>query len=858
MQASKRLLRAHWAAVTLPLVALCLAVAYIVWLAGHWLAGRLGPTAQLVVGVVLGLCALLLVVLAFIFRRLLLFFASFPFKLRASRPRSEGRATIEGLSEEVTVTFDQFGTPTVRATSRLDAARALGYVSARDRLFQMDTMRRAGAGRLSEVVGRGMLERDTEQRVIGLGRAAERILSRLPEDQRALLQAYSEGVNAYISQMKSSPFEFQLLNYKPETWAAGDCVLVLLQMFQNLCGEEEPKRRTLAVMERTLPAELTAFLTPDTDPYTSLLGWAGADEDGKRPLPRAELAALLGRRDAAPLTKKIVKTEWLTAGSNCWVLDKSKTAAGASILCNDMHTELGVPNLWYRARLCYDGSDLSGITLPGIPLVLAGSNTHVAWGLTNMLGACLDLVTLEIDPERPDHYMTPEGWRPFELLNEAIRLKRGDIINVEVRTTVWGPVLEKKLMGEPVALRWTALDPEAVDFGLMHMEKARTVEDALPVINRFGGPPLNVLVADEEGQIAYTLCGRLPVREGNGANGAAGGAGWAGYIHPDELPRVVGSAEGFLVNANNRSVGAGYPHVLGHGYVNSYRAYRIAERLREVSGVGEADMFALQFDTACHVYEFYRQLALGVLTDEVVAASHELSVVRREILAWDGRAELDSRGLAFLIYFRESLAQSVLTPILRSCAEADEQFVYAWPNLDTPLRRLLTERPPELLAGPEAHASWDSFLMENMQSGVASLREKLKVKSLENLNWGRFNKAEVFHPLTRGDRSPLGSILNMPADSLPGCNFSVCASEPSYGASVRMVVSPGREGDGVLHMPCGQSGHPLSESYDDQHPYWVGQAPLPFLPGTEGHTLTLTPRAAAGESNVAPSGDTGA
>lgn len=833
----------------LPLLALCLAVAYVVWLAGQWLFGQLGPTARWVVLVVFGLCALLLAALAFVFRRVLLFFLSVPFKLRASAPRAEGRATVEGLGAEVTVSFDSFGTPTVRAESRADAARALGYVSARDRLFQMDTMRRAAAGRLSEVVGRAMLERDTEQRVVGLGRAAEQILSRLPDDQQELLQAYSEGVNAYISQMRSSPFEFLLLNYRPEPWAASDSVLVLLQMFQNLCGEEEQKRRTVAVMERTLPASVAAFLTPDTDAYTTLLGWADAD-DAPAPLPRAELASLLGRRDAAPPTKKIVKTEWLTRGSNCWAVDKSKTASGGAVICNDMHTELGVPNLWYRARLCYEGGDLSGVTLPGIPLVLAGSNTHVAWGLTNMLGACLDLVTLEMDPERPDHYMTPEGWRQFGLRNEPVRLKRGDIIDVEVKTTIWGPVLEKKLMGEPVALRWTALDPDAVDFNLMHMEKSRTVEDALAVVNRFGGPPLNVLVADAEGRIGYTLCGRLPVRED--------GAGWAGYIHPDELPRVVGSAEGFLVNANNRSVGGGYPHFLGHGYVNSYRAHRVAERLRGMSGVSEAEMFSLQFDTACHVYEFYRRLALEVLTDAAVAASADLDVARREILAWDGRAELDSRGLAFLVYFRESLAQSVLTPILSACAAADEHFVYAWPNLDTPLRAILTERPPELLAGLEPHASWEAFLLESMRSGVGLLRERLKVKSLENLNWGRVNKAEVFHPLTRGDRSPLGGLLNMPDDSLAGCNFSVCSSEPSYGASVRMVVSPGREGAGVMHMPCGQSGHPLSESYDDQHPYWVRREPLPFLPGPASHTLTLSPAAAAGGLNAGSPRDNGA
>lgn len=850
MQPFKRLLRAHWATITLPVLSFGLLAVYGIWLLANLVVVHLKPTTRLWVEIGLGLFVLILVALAFKLRLLLFFLVSLPIKLRASMPHLEHEATLSGLDEPVTVSFDQFGVPTINALSRLDAMRALGYVSARDRLFQMDMLKRAAAGRMSEVVGRALLEKDTKQRVIGFNRVAEEIVSRLPEEQKEILQAYCEGVNAYISQMKSRPFEFLLLNYQPETWTSKDSVLVLLQMFQGLCGEEEAKSRMLAIMERTLPEEVLAFLTPDSDPYTTMLGWGRESHRPIRPLPRVELASLLHKQeqqDAPVLTKKIVQTEWVSAGSNCWAVDKQKTATGRAILCNDMHTELAVPNLWYRARLCYDSVDLNGVIIAGIPLILAGSNTHVAWGLTNMLGACLDLVALEIDPERPDHYMTPEGWRPFELLGEPIRLKRGDIINVEVKKTIWGPVLEKTLMGRQVALRWTALDPDSVDFGLMHMEKASTVEEAMKTINRFNGPPLNVIVADKEGRIAYTLCGRLPARKRSDSaannSSANGSTGWTDYIHPDELPKISESSKGFLVSANNMSVGSDYPYILGHGYVHSYRAYRIAERLREMSRVSEADMFELQFDTACHVYEFYRQLALEVLTDEVVSTAPELMIVRRAILAWDGRASLDSYGLIFLIHFKESLAQSIFTPLLRVCVEADDEFIYSWPNLDTPLRIILTEKPPELLIEQERHANWDSFVLENLKSGIERLKETCKVKSLENLNWGKLNKAEIFHPFAQKDRSPLGGVLNMPEDSLAGCNFSVCASEPGFGASVRMVVSPGQEGEGVLHIACGQSGHPLSDSYDDQHKYWVGQEPLPFLPGRAVHTLNLTPQA---------------
>jgi penicillin G amidase len=840
MRPFKRLLRSHWSATALVVCSIILLVAGAAWLLSNLSSKPLRWTA-------LGLLVLLVAGLVLKNRvTLLMLFIVVP-KLRASMPRPERDAKLKGLDGPVVVTLDEFGIPTIDAQSKLDAMRALGYVSARDRLFQMDLLRRGAAGRLTEVFGKGLLETDTAQRVVGCNRVAADIFSRLPEEQKESLLAYGEGVNAYLSQMGARPFEFLLLKYQPEAWRGEDCVLALLQMFQSLCAEEEGKRRTLAVMESTLPPEVVAFLTPDESPYTTLLGWGDEPRRPVPPLPRAGLASLLGRRarpgGIAP-GKKIVRTEGAAAGSNCWAVDKSKTAGGRAILANDMHTGLNTPNLWYRARLRYDGVDISGVIIPGIPMILAGSNTHVVWGLTNMLGASLELVQLEVDPERPGHYLTPDGWRPFEVIKESIKRKRGDFVEVEVRQTVWGPVLEKRLMGRQVALRWAALDA-GVDFGLMRMEQARTVEEAVCAANSFAGPPLNVLAADERGRIAYTVCGRLPVRKASGAATTAGwadgSAGWTGYVEPDELPRIVESDEGFLASANNVSVGRDYPHLLGEGFPHSYRAYRIAERLREMSDVSEAEMFRLQFDTACHVYEFYARLALEVLTDGAVAADPELAIVRRAVIAWDKRAELESEGLVFITYFRESLAQSVFTPMLRACAEADEEFVYAWPNLDTPLRIILTERPRELLAGRDRCENWEQFILDNLKGGVGQLKERLKGRSLEGLRWGEVNRAEVFNVLTPKDRSFFGNLFNMPADPLPGCAFSVCASEPSFGASVRMVVSPGREDAGVMHIACGQSGHALSDNYDDQQRYWVRQEPLPFLPGRAARKFTLTP-----------------
>jgi penicillin G amidase len=832
MQRAKRFIQAPSLVILLLVLALGVVAAGIVWLAYTFLNTAL-------FWIVIGLVALLLILFVIKNRMTILLLGIAAPKLRASAPKLEQNVTLKGLDAPVTIDFDQFGVPTIKAKSRLDAMRGLGYVSARDRLFQMDLLRRAAGGRLTEIFGKAVLKMDTNQRIIGCNRVAPKVVSKLPADQREVLEAYSEGVNAFISQPQSRPFECRLLKYQPEQWNSESSVLTLLQMFQNLTAEEEPKRRTLAIIEKTLPKEVMEFLTPEDGPYLTLLGWGSHSHQPVTPLPVAELAKLMREEKAEP-EKKIVKTEGMTtSASNCWAVDKSKTANGRAILSNDMHTGLSVPNLWYRVRLCYDDVDLCGVIIPGIPMVLAGSNKRIAWGLTNMLGGCLDLAPIEIDPEQPDHYLTPEGPRPFELIKEPIKRKIGDFVDTAVKTTIWGPVLEKPLMGQPVAMRWTAHDPESVDFGLMHMEKARTVEEAVPVINRFYGPPLNVLVADERGRIAYTMCGKFPARSNGAMNFATAGKAWSEYIPADELPRLVESQNGFLVNANNLSVGSEYPYLLGNGFPQSYRAYRIAERLRDMSNVTEAEMFDLQADTVCEIYEFYKHLALDALTEQDVAGDPELKIVLHAIQTWDGKAEVDSLGLVFLTYFRESLAQSVFTPILRRCAEADENFVYAWPNLDTPLRMILKEQPVDLLPG--RYATWEQFIAGMLKDGIRQLKEERKLRSLENLNWGKLNKAEIFHPLAQQDRSFAGRLFNMPEDPLPGCVFSVCSSEPGYGASIRLVVTPGQESAGVLHITCGQSGHPLSPHYDDQNEYWVRHERLPFLPGPSTHTLTLSP-----------------
>jgi penicillin amidase len=796
-------------------------------------------------------------------------------KLQASLPVLEGTQHLPGLLLPVQVTSDRYGIPTIAAQSRLDAIRALGYVTARDRLFQMDLLRRHSAGRLAEIFGNAALQTDIRQRSIGFNRVAPAILANLPPAQREVLQAYTEGVNAFIAHMHTPPFECLLLGYRPDRWTMTDSILVALNLFQTLSGDEDDERM-LTIMETVLPPQVVAFLTPDTDSYTTVLFGGGASHRPIRPIPVKAMSALRhfgkipppppfikggnggisgGPQQNLPLSPfpkggraalQAVSEESLTGtlGSNSWVVDQSKTADGRAILANDMHMQLSVPNVWYRAMLRYADVKIAGVIVPGIPAVVAGSNTHVAWGVTNSKSDVLDLVRLEINPANPEEYRVPSGWKRFDRVAEMIRVKGGKQVVAEVKLTIWGPVSPQPLLGHPVAIHWTALDPQAVDMGLLSMDAVATLTEALDVINRFRGPPLNVLIADKHGHIAWTYGGRIPVRQGfDGASSkswADGRTGWEGYIPPEALPRVIDPPAGFLVTANNRTLGKDYPYVIGHNFAHSYRAYQISKQLREMDNLSEQDMFQLQLDTTSRFYDFYQQLALRVLSEAAIAGKPLLAAARQHIRAWNGRADIESVGFALLVQFRETLLVDVFAPFLRRCQKADPAFFYAWRNQETPLRMLLSARIPELLPEPTHYATWDVFIRDTLEKSLQQLRRDYQATSLEQLTWGRVNTASIAHPLALA-LPLLGQVLNMPREALPGCTYCVRTTGPDWGAAERLVVSPGRHDDGILHMPGGQSGHPLSPNYRDQHRFWVQGEPLPFLPGPTVHTLILEP-----------------
>jgi penicillin amidase len=762
-------------------------------------------------------------------------------RLAQSLPVMNGEIKLAGLSAPASVDADAYAIPTVEARTREDAYRVLGWLHARDRLFQLDLIRRKSAGRLAELFGGEAVPLDIEQRLYGLSGVAEKIVAGLPADQKAVLAAYAEGINAWLAQAPEFPLEFRVLRYRPEPWRPADSLLVALGMFQTLGGNER-EERAVTVMHRLLPPEVVAFLTPDSDEYAAPLLGGPDSRRPPRPVPVEAIAALLRESRGRPTRLSAVEPEPRSLGSNNWVVGGTRTADGRAIVADDMHLPLGVPNVWYRARLRYAGADLAGVTLPGVPLLIVGSNGRIAWGYTNVEADLSDLVKLEINPDNPDEYRTPEGWRRFETRTETVQVKDGPPRSVTVRDTVWGPVSPDPVLGEPVALRWTALDPQAVNLEALHMDRAETLEQAMAVMNRFGGPPQNVVLADARGHIAWTYLGFFPKRFGFDGSVAAswadGRAGWDGYIPPEELPRLVDPPEGFIATANNRTLGKDYPYVIGHGFGHSYRAHRIGQQLRAKPTLNEADLFALQLDSVSEFYGFYRDLALSVLDENATRTDPDLAEIKRAVAAWNGRLDGDSRGIALLVRWRQDLLKAALAPLLARCAAAEPGFTYFWGEQDTPLRALLREQRPETLPG---QADWPAFLRDSLRRSGAALKSERAAARLDQLTWAEANPVRVSHPFSRAF-APAARFLDMPMDGQAGCNsFCLRVLNDRHGASERMVVSPNHPEDGILHMPGGQSGHPLSPHYRDQQRAWAEGRPLPFLPGQAEHRLKLAP-----------------
>jgi penicillin G amidase len=759
-------------------------------------------------------------------------------QMRRSLPQLEGAATLPALTGSVTIQRDALGVPTISGANRLDVARALGWLHAQERYFQMDLLRRRASGELAAMFGPKALAADKAARIHDFRRIARENINRLNPDERALIEAYATGVNAGLTALAQVPPEYVFLRTPPEPWRPEDTGLVAFAMAMELSDE--------GAYERSLTALRNTYGTGAADFFAPLLTPADAALDGSLPLTLAPLpsARLINLRTVESQTASSLDAndELPHGGSNSFALGGAHTANGGALLASDMHLHLRVPNIWYRATLAWPDHKITGVTLPGIPLVIAGSNGRVAWGMTNAYADTSDIVVVEPSVIARTLYKKGDQLVPFETRHEIIEVKGGDPVDLAVDWTEWGPVIGAGDKTRPLVLHWTAHQPGAINLALVGMEDAHTTDEAIAVAHRAGMPAQNILIVDQKGHIAWTIAGGLPKRAGyDGRYPVAwtyGDRYWDGMVPDNEVPVLKDPESGRLWTANNRILGEPALSILGDGgYDRPQRAARIRDRLAGLENATPADLLAIQLDDRAPMLDQWRQLLLDTLTPEAVAANKSRAELRRQLADWDARARIDSVSYRLVRLFRQQTASLVFSPIFAPCVAEYADFTWHRFHYEQPLWTILHERPLHLLSA--RFQNWNELLLAAADDVSTQLRAK--DLAVDEATWGQRNRAQIKHPLARVLPAWLSGWLNMPADPLPGDSITPRVQRPDFGASERFVVSPGREAEGIFHMPGGQSGHPLSPFYRAGHDAWVAGQPTPFLPGAPVHTLILEP-----------------
>lgn len=773
--------------------------------------------------------------------------------LGGSRPLLDGELQLAGLQQPVSVTRDAQGLIRMQAGNRLDLARATGFIHAQERFFQMDLQRRMAAGELAALFGPAALELDENHRRHRFRARGLAHLAALTTEEQALLEAYAQGVNAGLEALAVRPWEYLLLRQQPEPWQPVDSLLTLDAIFLDLADGNNQRELEHARLYASLPEALVDFLlAPDGRHEAPLHG-----EPASRPiLPGPEQMDLRQRtaepetdpdRDLATSLPPLRHAGLQQPGSNSFAVAGTLTG-GPALIANDMHLGLGLPNIWLRMQLVHDHANgqaiqLDGLTLPGLPALVAGSNGHIAWGFTNSYGDWMDWVRLELDEDRADdqpaRYRTAQGWKTLQQHEERIRVAGQADTILLVEESQWGPVLTQDMDGTPLALAWTAHHARAHNLNFLRMEEATTTADGLGIAATLGMPPLDILIADAQGQIGWTMTGNAIPKRGNHnprqpADWSQPGSGWLGWLDASEFPRLEKPPTGRLWTANNRIVSDDWLTLVGDGgYAHGARAQQIRDGLFARRHFSPAGLLAIQLDDRALFMSYWQKLLSTTLTG---TEDPELIELAQLIANWSGRAAIDSVDYRLVRIFWLKTKELIAQPFVDRLREDDPNFQLS--ELSEAAVALLVEEQPAWLLDP-TWEDWPALLTEAAHRTARELADR--PGRLADRRWGERNRARIAHPMARILPWPLNRRLQMPPDELPGDTYMPRIQAPSFGASERFVIAPGQEERSFLHVPGGNGSHPRSPWFGTGHQDWVHGRPSPLLPGPALHELHLLP-----------------
>ncbi len=792
--------------------------------------------------------------------------AALYFTIRASVADLDGERILAGLSSAVKVNRDANGTAVIQAQSMNDAMRALGFVHAQERFFEMDLTRRSAAGELSALLGAITLDTDKKKRVYHFRHRLEDQWRRTPPEQQAMFTAYANGVNAGLNALPVRPWQYLALRTEPQPWREVDSLLIIAEMFYMLQESSIDDGLVESQMRTLVRDEVYQWLKPLGGSWDAPLdGSAVASVPMPTPeqlntrvkqerrefdvMPDLDSAAdddddsdsIKGNTKSS--AKDSVKNKADVKGSNNWAVGGALTKTGSGIFVNDMHLGLGVPCIWFRAQIEIATPEkirIVGVTLPGLPAMVAGSNGHVAWGYTNSYGQWHDWA--RVPPETPT---TPVAHR--------IEIKGGDAVTLMVEETAIGPIAPvipakarmKNAKNETVDMRyaftWVALWPDGINADVAHVMTARSVDEAVAAAHRAGMPHQNFVVVDKNGNMGWTLAGKMPTRQwkklerGGFASYAAIAERYGKWLPDAQYPKIINPSQHRLWTANSRPAGGEMALLIGNGgFDNGARAQQIRDRLFEREQFDEKSAIAVQYDNEARFLQHWKPLLEIELVDLAKSGTPGAQDALTHLQKWNGRADVDQVGYFLLREFRHHVIKTLwgawLNSAIPEMTDADGRET----QLEYPVWDALIVRPIHLL--PLPYETWDAFITSEAKTALSTLIEKHG--SINNATWGAHNVSRIRHPFSR-ILPALSPYLDMPTTPRAGDAFMPAVAGPAFGSSQRLAVSPGFEENGILTMPGGQSGHPLSPFYGAGHDDWLTHKNAPLLAGDIKHVLVL-------------------
>jgi len=781
--------------------------------------------------------------------------------LSSSLPQQDGTLAVTGLRAPVEIHRDSAGVPSIVASNDRDAFFALGYAHAQDRMWQLELQRRIASGRLSEVFGKDSIDQDIWFRTLGLQSSAREAWKALSPQARDSLQAYADGVNAWLAGHPSLPLEFSAMAIKPEPWSVYDSLAWIKVFALNLGGNYRQE------VEHMLARQML-------DPHKFAALYPNLHAEPPIPAPLAAASVGMSLQRMADFQEKLERDFGLGGryvGSNAWAVSGHLTGNGAAMLANDPHLGLQIPSLWYMAAIKGDRIDARGATIVGLPVVIFGRNQHIAWGGTNSMADVQDLYFEEADPDDANRYRTENGWEGFKSTTELIAVRQDfpallspklRPLRIQVRSTRHGPVVSDlfKVFDAPVSMRWTALDTDDTSYEAFYrLNYAEDWSGFRHALAPLVAPALNLLYADDTGNIGMLTAGRIPIRTAGGGDvpvsGWDGGHAWRGYIAPEAMPSRYNPPSGVLVSANEKFFDSDYPYPINGEWAPPDRARRIEHLLLALKDKGGAltpqAMGRIQTDT---VSEPARRLLARML--RLQPSNDQQRRAFALLRTWNGDMSRDSRAASIFNAWVQTLRRELMADELGGSWNRETQNRYVKSvagdvDLDT-LGAMLVDGPDswcQNLDTPEPDTC-DEVLDSSLNDALWELLKMTGDSSMDDWAWGKLH-ATVYKHTPFSSINVLRSVFERSIASGGSPDTVNVASyrydragrfTQDFGAGFRQVMALGGKGGAHLYInSTGQSGNVVSAHYDDMVEPFRDGVLRAWPSASAGQALRLTP-----------------